>query len=1064
MKKSYNKGVYITFIIMLMILFIPKDIKAEVKAEGSEDKTAKNKACEGALYKYNNGKKYFFTVSEEKEKYIITLDAKDGKWDVRYYYGDEDDFDYSEVITATPNGTFEYVGGSSYSFDVLRKKKKQQSLVVIAELKGNSDNRGLNKNGNELKAKYGKNNSKTTTCKSGSVKVNENSKFKITGTGAVMTKTIKAKTTKEEGNDLNSEEDTKAECDLMKKAFYRSNSTDAYIDSAYIDAYNEQMRQSFPYCYGTTYSSSFKISAKTVRKVRKSSLKAYKEYIKYLKSVEKNKEYEKAEEEINNTSLSYKNKTNTSIGTLSCDKKQSNENTERFYHRETVLDNNACNVTCQEQLEVTYDPPQATKAGLCIQYKVTVKSKVTCKTELKSGNINWPSTPSFCSYSPICEGNEAETQAGPNEEFDSCISSCDGGAYSQSCINTCYNKVYGTKKKENKTSIVKNTSSSKSMSINNTNSTNILQLANSKKDPYYYENEDCDTNDEILSNIGVCSKVFYKLKQKYPLGYYESLNDKDRPWANAMWVPCYDGVGKDSEKCKFTNDDDEENSDSFNYTIDRTTDSQNGSLHTPNESVIEAIKRSSPYYFRNLETATKTIKSFYGYDNGVNGYGTPRKYNIDKDGIKRQMTSTYKCGENCAYRSDDGDATLTNCKNTDEAVRDYYEKAFEAIKNELKGCSSSVECKEDTSTFDISVDNSDKNNTTTNWKATNETSKDEHTCKNPQGVNSTYDVNMFIPLTAGLSIAGTDFATDANDLCKYDGINGRCYAKDNPSYWQHYKTTITFPGTWINLKTAARKYTDSGIDTNTYYENKNKYCVGFDVGEVNPTWWNWKVNGTCDTSSGKDGSDISVENDKNIKAKINDFGKFNWNVDVNCFYGVSNTIGVIPESESADKNCPPPPPGGETCEDENSTEICNIGFRSITEQNLFPDKEGTGSRESGFNWKSKAKDNTISEAVNNLTGYGIDPGEYAKEIESQAASNPDIGFSGTADYYIHLTKDNIKQLRAYAKKNGYTLYEGQSKNPVNGVEGLYYYKSNLLNNKTYIDSFSRNVNLGINNN
>lgn len=102
-----------------------------------------------------------------------------------------------------------------------------------------------------------------------------------------------------------------------------------------------------------------------------------------------------------------------------------------------------CRVKCEEAVVVEYGPPIASKAGLCFEYKIKVTSIVSC-------NLDVPPTPpnrdkSYCTPTPICvtQSGKVVNQGGPNEEFDSCIKSCDGGKYSEKCSTKCYNEVYG---------------------------------------------------------------------------------------------------------------------------------------------------------------------------------------------------------------------------------------------------------------------------------------------------------------------------------------------------------------------------------------------------------------------------------------------------------------------------------------------------------------------------------------------------------------------------------------------------------------------------------------------
>ena len=102
----------------------------------------------------------------------------------------------------------------------------------------------------------------------------------------------------------------------------------------------------------------------------------------------------------------------------------------------------SCNRVCEESVVVEYGPPVASKAGLCFEYKVKVTSRVVCETD--TSGITVPTTPEICTPVPICNQISGLThQGGPNEEFEQCIQECDGGKYSASCSNKCYQEAYG---------------------------------------------------------------------------------------------------------------------------------------------------------------------------------------------------------------------------------------------------------------------------------------------------------------------------------------------------------------------------------------------------------------------------------------------------------------------------------------------------------------------------------------------------------------------------------------------------------------------------------------------
>ena len=91
---------------------------------------------------------------------------------------------------------------------------------------------------------------------------------------------------------------------------------------------------------------------------------------------------------------------------------------------------------------------------MCFEYKVRVTSRVSCNMTTEPSKEYCEN--SVCTPHPDCwhSGGSILTQAGPSEEFNSCIQSCDGGLYSKSCSTKCYNRVYGSSSSYAKTNSV----------------------------------------------------------------------------------------------------------------------------------------------------------------------------------------------------------------------------------------------------------------------------------------------------------------------------------------------------------------------------------------------------------------------------------------------------------------------------------------------------------------------------------------------------------------------------------------------------------------------------------
>ncbi len=164
--------------------------------------------------------------------------------------------------------------------------------------------------------------------------------------------------------------------------------------------------------------------------------------------------------------------------------------------------NPTCERTCEEAVKVEYGPPVASKAGLCFEYKVKVTSYVTCKTKFTANRPD--SNPGYCSPAPRCRSvsgvERVLPQAGPSQEFDSCIEKCDGGKYTQSCSKKCYNEVYAGKNGSSKLAISYDTAKVQGLSfslkscLNEANKNELkksvcycLNNTNNENGCYYYD-------------------------------------------------------------------------------------------------------------------------------------------------------------------------------------------------------------------------------------------------------------------------------------------------------------------------------------------------------------------------------------------------------------------------------------------------------------------------------------------------------------------------------------------------------------------------------------------------
>ena len=138
-----------------------------------------------------------------------------------------------------------------------------------------------------------------------------------------------------------------------------------------------------------------------------------------------------------------------------------------------------CQTECEEAVKVEYGPPVASMAGLCFEYRVKVTSYVNC-TANRILDYDFSTDYNYCTPAPVCNQTvDFVRQAGPTEEYESCINKCDGGKYSRNCSDKCYKKVYGTE-------------GISGMSGEFGNSVTVARLANTQsKSKYCTESDGC---------------------------------------------------------------------------------------------------------------------------------------------------------------------------------------------------------------------------------------------------------------------------------------------------------------------------------------------------------------------------------------------------------------------------------------------------------------------------------------------------------------------------------------------------------------------------------------------
>lgn len=292
-----------------------------------------------------------------------------------------------------------------------------------------------------------------------------------------------------------------------------------------------------------------------------------------------------------------------------------------------------------------------------------------------------------------------------------------------------------------------------------------------------------------------------------------------------------------------------------------------------------------------------------------------------------------------------------------------------------------------------------------------------------------------------------------------EGILG-CY-KPGATETNLYRLTWSFPGTWINSKSGEITYEPQGECTTSlckWQEQKNKFCVPNNAGNVNEDWWNTYYKKLIDKNHIDTSIDEQVVKDKcvtstsgtilnpnttsgsiryNIKAKTEKFGYYGWNIEMQCFYALNSTPLSVPGTSE------------DTIPEECKSEPDNYRVRSVDLENVFPSKDGskladssTYGRLPGHNWTQYADPATDSNKDYNNPDYFNSTSKPLSYLAKIQGEKDNIYDDDNFEYEIYLSPSEIrnarKDSRAGSAGGNYTNFdENKFRVDENGVIRYY---------------------------
>lgn len=384
-------------------------------------------------------------------------------------------------------------------------------------------------------------------------------------------------------------------------------------------------------------------------------------------------------------------------------------------------------------------------------------------------------------------------------------------------------------------------------------------------------------------------------------------------------------------------------------------------------------------------------------------------YVVDTRGFwRRKYNDGRICNDTCTWIGCEGDVYI----NPGMAQKDY-EKNMALYAQAVQTCQAKAVCSTTTSEYTISADYTPEGGTEVNINFPYEIKKDTITHQSSTVIDTS---------------SSKDSTLLPDEPNEGEGLLG-CYNKNDKTSKNLYRSTWSFPGTWINGKTGEISFVAKSADNTSWKEHNNKFCIPLDAKRVNSDWWNWYYNkltglnninlsvnsdsevaNSCKTATTKTIVDPGVvtENDItwNIHAKTNKFGYFEWLIQMDCFYALNpkpTTPTTNADTTEINTKCDPEPE--------------NYRVRTIDLENVFPANDGSqtttaqqAGRTPGFNWSTYA-DNTKNE------NYTSNPEKYMEKIQT-------LGYGVYADenldYEFTLSPSTIKSMRKSSSNANYS--------------------------------------------
>ena len=677
----------------------------------------------------------------------------------------------------------------------------------------------------------------------------------------------------------------------------------------------------------------------------------------------------------------------------------------------------SCTRACEEIVKVEYGPPIAIKAGMCFEYRVKVASIVNCGVKdgsLKIDDVN-TTAPGVCRPIPYCWSNAYQEEmkiAGPTEDFQACVKDCDGGKYSESCSNKCYEEVYGQ-------------NNSKINSKSNINPSFINSYQKNCVDGMYFRTGGsinwCVFNFQ-MDGLIVKAPGDGSMYTSEPLRARAAIYYHNTQYS---W-PSYSTEYQVSSRNYISN----------SAGIIRGRYSQNG-------SGIEECHDSC--YWKSNGCDGKYMEFNYKYYQDKCNSGT-----VGKSCKTDTKCKTYEKLTGIPLKDENGnDFIICSSDDLKNAEKIYNSRKQEKV---IEKCQAATSCHKTLSEYRIDynvplkeqkVETIENKSTLQNGHDRSDKPTDKETILSYGGCYAHNDVNNRW-YQSEWTIPGTYIKLKGNKV-SYD------VPKEEKNMWSYQRGRICLPGDIKEINSEwAKTFYSATEQINTTDQNptmtasfNNKFDQRFISSATSNNQSSYPVNGSYN-----DGTD--EYSGYNIFANSNNFGHYKWHFTISCFYAFTKKLPDPPTTVCNDGCTTNPQDKCDECKKPKDDTETGYTIRSFDTDDALLVGKGIQKKKLDtvkernnipFNWSSAA---TMKYMI--AGGYNTDPNQTVlKKIETT-----DTFSSSNLDIEIKLTSDQLTRIREYNKANSKPTDQYIYNGSYNSENGVIYYISSFLSDSQYM--------------